>query len=203
MSQLSALRRTTSFVATFDAIVQSRGKRTVSSPKSIVFRESCLLSSGFCSEETGHILTVTIQGDEQLSEYFALSDGTKWIGIFSGSFSNTFDRSCHGSCIPSSCSAFLKELKLKVMFSVFRDTKQRLQHTIYHHYRVRWHFPDLLRTRFPLLGHIWRIPGLRNRGRQGTGNWDGIPEARTTWPVTYLETTSRAETKSVWTEWTK
>lgn len=86
MSELLALRRTTSFVATFDAIAQSRGQRTAPSPKSIVFRESCLLSSGFRSEETGHILRVTIQGDEQLSEYFALSDGTKWIEIFSGSF---------------------------------------------------------------------------------------------------------------------
>ena len=37
----------------------------------------------------------------------------------------------------SSCSAFLKELKLKVIFSVFRDTKQRLQHRIHHHYPLQ------------------------------------------------------------------
>lgn len=39
MSKLSALRQTANFVATFDAIVQSRGKRTESSP-------SCLWECG-------------------------------------------------------------------------------------------------------------------------------------------------------------
>ena len=203
IGHLLALRQTASFVATFDAIVRSRGKRTASGDH-VAENSACWAAAVFVHGKRGKQACLESNNTSRPNNFWnappfpikrSESELVR-VRLQILSIEVTTEVACS-----SSCSAFLKELKLKVIFSVFKDTKQRLQHRIHHHYPLRCHLPDLLRTRFLLFGHIERIPGWQNRGTLRTVNWVRIPEASTTWTWTCLGWTSRAETKSVWTEW--